>query len=131
MTTETTDLPDTATATKSAAPATGEALDLKRFLSSMRLDSEVSDLIPMVSNNLETIAENIRDEDRFISGMAAVLMNIDFTADRFDRGAVQKLIADIDELVNAQLNQIIHNESFKRMEADWRALNDLVRTTND
>ena len=130
MTTETTDLPDTATATKSAAPATGEALDLKRFLSSMRLDSEVSDLIPMVSNNLETIAENIRDEDRFISGMAAVLMNIDFTADRFDRGAVQKLIADIDELVNAQLNQIIHNESFKRMEADWRALNDLVRTTN-
>ncbi|MDP3010589.1 MAG: type VI secretion system contractile sheath large subunit [Methylococcales bacterium] len=130
MTTETTDLPATAKATKSAAPATSEALDLKRFLSSMRLDSEVSDLIPMVSNNLETIAENIRDEDRFISGMAAVLMNIDFTADRFDRGAVQKLIADIDELVNAQLNQIIHNESFKRMEADWRALNDLVSTTN-
>ncbi len=128
MTTETTDIP--ATATKNSTPATSETLDLKRFLSSMRLNSEISDLVPMVSNNLETITEDIRDEDRFISGMAAVLMNIDFSADRFDKGAVQKLIADIDELVNAQLNQIIHNENFKRMEADWRGLNDLVSTTN-
>lgn len=116
---------DTATAT-----ATGEALDLKRFLSSMRLNPDVSEPVPMLSNNLETVTETIGDEDRFISGMAAVLMNIDPAAGKFDKGAVQNLIAHIDELVNAQLNQIIHHEKFKGMEADWRALNDLVRTTN-
>lgn len=115
---------ETATAT-----ATTEALDLKRFLSSMRLNPDVSEPVPMLSNNLETVTENIGDEDRFISGMAAVLMNIDTTSGKFDKGAVQNLIAHIDELVNAQLNEIIHNEKFKRMESDWRALNDLVRTT--
>ncbi|NOQ35110.1 MAG: type VI secretion system contractile sheath large subunit [Methylococcaceae bacterium] len=129
-TTEATELPDTAADKKDAAPATQETLDLKRFLSSMRLDPEAADLVPMVTNNLEDIAGDIRDEDRFISGMAAVLMNIDSTADRFDKGAVQELIASIDEMVSAQLNQIIHNENFKQMESDWRALNDLVSTTN-
>ena len=110
--------------------STGDGMYLKRFLSSMRLNSDISDPVPMLSNNLETVVEDIREEDRFISGIAAVLMNIDATAGRFDKGAVQKLIAHIDELVNTQLNQIIHNESFKKMEADWSALNDLVRTTN-
>lgn len=130
MATETTDLPDTAGSSQDTTPESGQVLDLKRFLSSMRLNTEVSDLVPMVSNNLETITENIRDEDRFISGMAAVLMNIDVTADRFNKGAVQELIATIDHLINAQLNEIIHHEKFKRMESDWRALNDLVSTTN-
>ncbi|MFZ4699903.1 MAG: type VI secretion system contractile sheath large subunit [Candidatus Methylumidiphilus sp.] len=116
---------DTATAT-----ATAEALDLKRFLSSMKLNPDVSDMVPMVSNNLETVTENIRDEDRFISGMAAVLMNIDTTAGKFDKGAVQNLLAHIDEMVNAQLNQIIHHDKFKLMESNWRSLNDLIRTTN-
>ena len=127
--TEATEVTDTAK-DKDVTSETNETLDLKRFLSSMRLDSDVSDLVPMVTNNLEDIADDIRDEDRFISGMAAVLMNIDSTADRFDKGAVQELIATIDEMVSTQLNQIIHHENFKRMESDWRGLNDLVSTTN-
>lgn len=43
---------------------------------------------------------------------------------------MQELIASIDEMISAQLNEIIHHESFKRMESDWRGLNDLVSTTN-
>lgn len=96
----------------------------------MRLNSDVSDLVPMVSNNLETVAENIRDEDRFISALAAVLLNIDISADKFDKGAVQELIAHIDGMINAQLNQIIHHENFKNLESTWRSLNDLVLNTN-
>lgn len=116
---------DTATAT-----TTSEALDLKRFLSSMKLNPDVSEPVPMVSDNLETVTENIRDEDRFISGMAAVLMNIDTATGKFDKGAVQSLIARIDEMVNAQINQIIHHDKFKTMESNWRSLNDLIRNTN-
>jgi type VI secretion system protein ImpC len=78
----------TAIATTTEVSATGEPLDLKRFLSSMRLNPDISEPVPMLSNNLETVTENIRDEDRFISGMAAVLMNIDATAGKFDKGAV-------------------------------------------
>ena len=120
----------TAVATTAVDSATGDTLDLKRFLSSMRLNPEISEPVPMVTNNLETVAEDVGEEDRFISGLAAVLMNIDGTLGKFDKGEVQKLVAHIDDMVNAQLNQIIHNASFKKMEADWGSLNDLVRTTN-
>ena len=62
-TTETTETIKETKASKGATPTTGETLDIKRFLSSMRLDTEVSDLVPMVSNHLETVTENVRDED--------------------------------------------------------------------
>lgn len=121
----------TSTAVATTAPAAAsEGLDLKRFLSSMRLNPEIADPVPMLTDNLDTVTENLRDEDRFISGMAAVLMNIDTAAGKFDKGAVQALIAKIDDMVNAQLNEIIHHEKFKKLESNWRALNDLVRTTN-
>ncbi len=120
----------TAVATTATESAASETLDLKRFLSSMRLNPDVTEPVPMVTNYLETVAEDIGEEDRFISGLAAVLLNIDGTLGKFDKGEVQKLVAHIDDLVNAQLNEIIHNESFKKMEADWTSLNDLVRTTN-
>ena len=45
-----------------------ETLDLKRFLSSMRLSTEVSEPVPMIQENLQTVAEEVSDEDRFISG---------------------------------------------------------------
>ncbi|MDO9140918.1 MAG: hypothetical protein Q7U38_11380, partial [Methylobacter sp.] len=61
------------TAVSTVADEASEALDIKRFLSSMRLNPDISEPVPMISNNLETVAEDIRDEDRFISGMAAVL----------------------------------------------------------
>ncbi|WNV05526.1 type VI secretion system contractile sheath large subunit [Candidatus Methylospira mobilis] len=115
---------------EATATATEAALDFKRFLSSMKLNPDVSEPVPMVSNNLETVTENIRDEDRFISGMAAVLMNIDAGSGKFDKGEIQKLLSHIDELVNAQINQIIHHDKFKRMESDWRSLNDLILNTN-
>ena len=130
MSDDTAPTPAPATAVATVTDETSEALDIKRFLSSMRLNPDVSEPVPMISNNLETVTEDIRDEDRFISGMAAVLMNIDSAVGKFDKGAVQSLIAHIDKLVNAQLNEIIHNEKFKSMEADWRALNDLVLNTN-
>lgn len=110
--------------------ATSEAIDLKRFLSSMRLDAETTAHVSMVSDDLQTIAENVSDEDRFVSGMAAMLLNIDTSTGKFDKGSVYGLIARIDQMVNAQLNEIIHNEKFKKMESNWRSLNDLIRTTN-
>ncbi|MGI9212325.1 MAG: type VI secretion system contractile sheath large subunit [Methylococcaceae bacterium] len=113
-----------------AAVATEEALDLKRFLSSMKLNPDVADPKPMVSDNLAAVDENIRDEDRFISGMAALLMNVDTSAGKFDKGAVFRLMSQIDQIVNNQVNQIIHHEKFKQVESNWQSLNDLIRTTN-
>lgn len=107
-----------------------EALDLKRFLSSMRLSTEVAEPVPMVQEGLTVIKEDVRDEDRFISGMAAFLLNIDPSVGRFDKGIIQDLIARIDSAVNDQLNEIIHHENFRQLESNWRSLNDLILNTN-
>jgi len=107
-----------------------EALDLKRFLSSMRLSTEVSEPVPMIQDNLESVAEDVSDEDRFISGLAALLMNVDTTAGRFDKGMAQEVIVRIDLMVNEQINEIMHDSQFKEMESNWRSLNDLILNTN-
>jgi type VI secretion system protein ImpC len=107
-----------------------EELDLKRFLSSMRLSTEVKEAVPMVQDNLQVVKEDVSDEDRFLSGMAALLLNVDKSSKRLDKGSIQELIARIDQAVNDQINEIIHHDQFKSMESTWRSLNDLVLNTN-
>jgi len=107
-----------------------KTLDLKRFLSSMRLSTEIAEPVPMVQDGLTVIKEDVRDEDRFISGMAAFLLNVDPSVGRFDKGIIQDLIARIDSAVNDQLNEIIHQENFRQLESNWRSLNDLILNTN-
>jgi type VI secretion system protein ImpC len=107
-----------------------ETLDLKRFLSSMRLDVEAAEPVPMLQDELQTIAEDVSDEDRFISGLAALLMNIDTSVGRFDKGMAQEVIAGIDVMINDQINEIMHHEQFKEIESNWRSLNDLILNTN-
>jgi type VI secretion system protein ImpC len=107
-----------------------ETLDLKRFLSSMRLDVEAAEPVPMIQDELQTIAEDVSDEDRFISGLAALLMNIDTSVGRFDKGMAQEVIAGIDVMINDQINEIMHDSQFKEIESNWRSLNDLILNTN-
>ncbi|NTW78413.1 MAG: type VI secretion system contractile sheath large subunit, partial [Syntrophaceae bacterium] len=107
-----------------------EELDVKRFLSSMRLSTDLKEPTPMIQDNLQVVKEDISDEDRFLSGMAALLLNVDMSAKRLDKGSIQELISKIDNAVTAQINDIIHNEKFKAMEATWRSINDLVLNTN-
>jgi type VI secretion system protein ImpC len=114
---------DTKTETKTA-------LDLKRFLSSMRLEAEVGELTPMVQEDFQVVKEDVTEKDRFVSGLAAMLLNIDPSTGRLDKGAVLQVIGRIDAMVNAQVNEIIHHPQFKQLESTWRSLNDLVLNTN-
>lgn len=107
-----------------------EELDLRRFLSSMRLSTEVKEATPMIQESLQVVKEDVSEEDRFLSGLAALLLNVDTSVGRLDKGNIQKLIARIDLIVNEQLNEIIHHENFKKMESAWRSLNDVILNTN-
>jgi type VI secretion system protein ImpC len=40
--------------------------------------------------------------------------------------AINSRIAEIDRLLSAQLNEIMHNEEFQKLEGSWRGLNQLV-----
>ncbi|WP_035240847.1 type VI secretion system contractile sheath large subunit [Desulfobacter vibrioformis] len=109
---------------------TEEKLDLKRFLSSMRLNTEVAEPVPMIQNNLQDIKDDVSEEERFISGMAALLLNVEPVDGKFDKGGILEAIASIDEIVNEQINEIIHHADFKDLESNWRSLNDLILNTN-
>lgn len=116
--------------TETETVAVSEALGLDQFLSSVRLSPGVGTPTPMLQSNLEKVIEDVSAEERFISSMAAVVFNMDPTAKRFDKQSIQDLIANIDQLVDAELNEIIHHEVFQTMEANWTSLSELVRNTN-
>jgi type VI secretion system protein ImpC len=87
-------------------------------------------LMPVAGNELE-----VPGEDRFMSALAAMLYNVEPVQDeagqvRFDKGEVMKAVARVDGLIEAQMNEILHNEKFQKMEASWRGLEDLVNQTN-
>lgn len=105
-------------------------LNLKSFLSSVRLSPDVATPTPMLQSNLEKVVEDVSSEERFISSMAAVVYNMKPDEVRFDKQSIQELLVQIDALVEAQLNEVLHNESFQKLEASWRSVADLCRYTN-
>lgn len=107
-----------------------EALDLSSFLSSVRLSSEFSSPTPMVTDDLKGVTEEVSAEERFISSMAAVAYNMDPSVGRFDKKSIQDLIGQIDGLVEDQINEVLHNETFQSMESTWRSIDDLCKNTN-
>lgn len=104
--------------------------DLSGFLSSVRLNAEVAAPTPMLQDDLQKIVEDVSDEERFISSMAAVVFNMREGQQKFDKQDIQDLIADIDYLVNEQLNEVLHHPTFQAMESSWRSVDDLCKHTN-
>lgn len=113
----------------STTAATG--VDLNKLLTSMRLKAAPAAPKPMLAESLTKITEDVSEEDRFISGIAALVLNVDRTGDgKFDKAKIQDIILTIDSLVNAQINEVIHNEKFKTLESTWRGLDDLCKNVN-
>ncbi|RKH11391.1 type VI secretion system contractile sheath large subunit [Corallococcus praedator] len=113
-----------------------ETTYLKRLFTSVRLDPPQSSE-PMILSNFGAVVDEqqVTLESRFLSSVAALLQNVapvegpDNTA-RFDKGQVLDVISRIDRMIDAQMNEIIHNETFQKMESSWRGLEDLVNHTN-
>jgi type VI secretion system protein ImpC len=111
------------------AEATAQALDLKKFLSSMKLSADLKAApTPMVQENLTKVNEDVSNEDRFLSGLAVLVFNIDRKDGKFDKSKIQDLVLQIDQVVNAQLNEVIHHSKFQAMESSWRGVADLLTT---
>ena len=107
-----------------------QEITVKRLLSSVKLNADVSDPKPVIQEDLTKVEEDAREEDRFLSGLAAVLLNIDREEGRFDKGKIQELISQIDAIIEDQVNEIIHHPLFKEMESTWRSIHHLVMHTN-
>ncbi len=109
--------------------STQQAVNLKSFLSSVRLKPEIGSPTPMLQGHLEKIVDDVSPEERFVSSIAAVVYNMKDEG-RFDKQSIQDLVANIDKLVDAQLNEILHAPEFQKLEGTWTSVQDLVRNTN-
>lgn len=103
---------------------------LGKLLASMGLSSTAIGHKPIVETALTKVDEKVPAEDRFLSALAALVNNVDNSQKRFDKGKVGELVSHIDELVDAQMNEILHHKDFQAMESTWRGLEDLVSHTN-
>jgi len=112
------------------AEQTTQTLTLQNFLSSVRLKPEVASPTPMLQGALEKIVDQVTPEERFISSMAAVVYNMKTEEKRFDKQSIQDLVANIDAIVDAQLNEILHAPEFQKLESAWTSVADLVAHTN-
>lgn len=119
----------------------GIELGLKNFLEVMRLDSEPEMLKPLTLTEIEsnlTDREKIIGEDqldyfhslRVAYALTVLLENIEDKMTKSVKDEIMKIIARIDELMNVQIDEIIHNDEFRKMEALWRTMEDLVLNTN-
>jgi len=106
------------------------ALDIKRFLTSMRLGELKSPPTPMITENLQKVTEEVSNEDRFLSGLAALIFNLEPASGKFEKGKIQDAVKQIDALVNVQVNEVIHAEKFQQLESTWRGLDDIIQHTN-
>ncbi|MFZ5893389.1 MAG: type VI secretion system contractile sheath large subunit [Myxococcota bacterium] len=107
-----------------------ETVTLQKLLKSVRLPDEVKSPRPMISSHLDEVVEDVTVEERFISSMAALVYNIDSIDAKFDKQNIQQLVTAIDEMVQSQLNEILHAPEFQAMEGTWTSIADLVASTN-
>jgi type VI secretion system protein ImpC len=103
---------------------------LQQLLKSVRLSEEVKSPRPMIAANLDRVVEDVTVDERFVSSMAALVYNLDAAGGTFDKQTIQELVGTIDELVEAQLNEVIHAPEFQDLEGTWTSIADLVANTN-
>ncbi|MCE5318043.1 MAG: type VI secretion system contractile sheath large subunit [Parachlamydia sp.] len=109
-----------------------DEIDLNQFLKTVRIADydEEKTLVPMLSDGLLEVNEEVSDAARFISSLATLIWNIEPGSSRLDKSKIQELIARLNQMINDQVNEVIHHEKFKQLESTWRGLFDLVSGTN-
>jgi len=50
--------------------------------------------------------------------------------EKVSKGMVDEMIADLDQKLSAQVNEILHHEDFQKLESSWRSLKYLVDNTD-
>lgn len=109
-----------------------DEMSIDLFLKSLKIASydEEQALVPMISEGLLDVNEEVSDAARLISSLATIIWNVDVGSSRLDKGKIQDLISQLNKMINDQVNEIIHNEKFKELESTWKGLFDLISGTN-
>ena len=98
-------------------------VSLQDFLSSVKIASydETKTLVPMLSDGLLEVNEEVTDAARFVSSLATLIWNVDSGSSRLDKAKIQELIARLNTIINDQVNEVIHHQSFQKLESTGEA----------
>ncbi len=103
---------------------------LSKLLTAAQFEDKKPAAALMIQKGFSKSEENADPTARFVSGLAAVLHNIDTTSGRYEKGQVLDVVAQIDRMVNEQLNAVFHHPTFQSMEGQWRGIAGLIESTN-
>ena len=101
---------------------------LQRLMAALNLEGSDKAHVPMIREGLEPIAatELVSPEDRLLSSLTAMMLNVQPSNGRFDKAKVFETVAEIDRLINDQVNEVLHSAEFQQLESTWRGLEDMT-----
>lgn len=93
--------------------------------------SENSDLLENIINESNIVREDSQKSwaKEMITEFAKEVMQGQIKISKDTEAMINARIAVLDELISKQLNEIMHHESFQKLEASWRGLHYLVQQT--
>jgi len=68
----------------------------------------------------------LKGVEAFISG----LLKSDLREEKINKSVVDRMVAELDRKISAQVDEIIHHKEFQQLESSWRSLKLLVDRTN-
>ena len=97
--------------------------------------SETKVKTPIIESIMQSSKYSKDDESYSVvkQGVAEFISNIITTnnaEDKINKLALDEMIAHIDTLLSAQMDEILHNKSFQELESTWRGIRFLVERTN-
>ncbi len=97
--------------------------------------SETKVKTPIIESIMQRSKYSKDDESYSVvkQGVAEFISNIITTnnaEDKINKLALNEMIAHIDTLLSAQMDEILHNKSFQELESTWRGIRFLVERTN-
>jgi type VI secretion system protein ImpC len=117
---------------KKADGAAGSAQGLEYIYQTMNLSVPTKAVEVEAYKNAEALAESKANE-RIGAALAFFVSSVlesGKSVDKIDKVVIDKQISEIDRKLSMQLDEILHNESFQKLEASWRSLKFLVDRTD-
>lgn len=84
----------------------------------------------LAETKIRPVDEGYDDARRGVAAFIAEITKPQHAGERVHTTAVDRMIAQIDQTISAQLNEVMHSESFKTLESAWRGLKFVVDKTD-
>ncbi len=100
---------------------------------SKQRETEIRQEETTLLDNIINESNMVREESQkawakeLISELAKEVMDGQITVSKNTEAMINARIAELDRLISLQLNEIMHHDSFQKLEASWRGLNYLVQ----